>query len=122
MPRIERVNDEFCKILNEIVAYEIKDPRCNTLIEITEVNVSPDLKHATVYCSVMDKEKEAGALEALNNAAGFIKSLVYKKVKIRTVPSFFFKIDTSREYGAKIDRILHEIHKKEEETKGKDEI
>ena len=110
MPRPERVDDEIRKLLNEIVARELKDPRLDTFVCVTAVSTAKDLKTAKAYVSVMDKSKEKGAIAALNNASTFIRGLLFEKVKIRLVPHIVFVADHSVENGDKIDKIIKKLH------------
>ena len=114
MPRMERVDDEIRKVLNEIIAYEMKDPRLDTLINVTGVNTSKDLKSAKVYVSVMDKSKASDALKALNSASAFIRGLLFERLKIRLVPHLSFVLDNSFERGFKIEGIIRQMHERGE--------
>ncbi len=114
MPRIERVDDEICKQLNIIVSRELKDPRLSTLVSITGVETSKDLKTAKAYVSVMDKEKEKGAIAALNSASSFIRGLLFQSLKIRLVPHITYIADHSAENGDKIDRLIKKIHEEDD--------
>lgn len=114
MPRMERVDDEIRKVLNEIIAYEMKDPRLDTLINVTGVTTSKDLKSAKVYVSVMDKSKAADALKALNSASAFIRGLLFDRLKIRLVPHLSFVLDNSFERGFKIEGIIRQMHERGE--------
>ena len=114
MPRMERVDDEIRKVLNEIIAYEMKDPRLDTLINVTGVTTSKDLKSAKVYVSVMDKSKAADALKALNSASAFIRGLLFDRLKIRLVPHLSFVLDNSFERGFKIEGIIKQMHERGE--------
>ena len=55
--KMDRVDDEIRKTLNEIIAYELKDPRLETLINVTAVNTTKDLKSAKVFVSIKAKQK-----------------------------------------------------------------
>ena len=114
MPRMERVDDEIRKVLNEIIAYEMKDPRLDTLINVTGVTTSKDLKSAKVYVRVMDKSKAADALKALNRASAFIRGLLFDRLKIRLVPHLSFVLDNSFERGFKIEGIIKQMHERGE--------
>ena len=114
MPRPERVDDEICKQLNQIVARELKDPRLDTLVSITSVHVSKDLKTAKAYVSVLDKSAEKGAIEALNSATSYIRGLLFERLKIRLVPHITFIADHTLEHGDKIDKIIKKIHDEEQ--------
>ncbi len=111
MPRMERVDDEICKQLNVIIAREMKDPRLDTLVNVTSVEVTKDLKTAKAYVSVLDTAKQKDVLVALNGSAAYIRGLLFDRLKIRLVPHITFFADNSLEYGAKIDRLIKEIHK-----------
>ena len=121
MPKMERVDDEIRKILNDIIAHEMKDPRLDTLINVTEVHTTKDLKTAKVYVSIMDKHKVKGALKSLNSASAYMRGLLFDRLKIRLVPHLTFYIDNSFEHGYKIEGILKKMHeegelKEEKET------
>ena len=110
MGKIERVDDEICKILNEIIAHEMKDPRLDTLINVTSVETSKDLKSAKVYVSIMDKTMAKDALKVLNNASSYIRELLFDRLKIRFVPHMVFKLDESLDHGFHIEQIIKELH------------
>ena len=108
--KMDRVDDEIRKTLNEIIAYELKDPRLETLINVTAVNTTKDLKSAKVFVSIMDKNKAKDALAALKNASGFIRGILFEKLKIRLVPHLTFHLDESLNRGFAIENILKEMH------------
>jgi len=119
MIKLERVDNELKKYLNEIICREIKDPRLeNKFISVTDVNTSKDLKYAKVFVSVMPLEEQKEAIKVLNAAAVFIRSLLFDKIKIRIVPSFTFCLDDSIANGMKIDAIIKKIHREEKEDEG----
>lgn len=113
--KIERVNSEIKKILTEIIAEEIKDPRVSEckMLTIMNVDTSADLSVALVFVSVMDGDSEA-VIEGLNAAKGYLRNALFKRLKVRTVPELKFVLDTSIDYGFKIDRILQQLKKEEE--------
>lgn len=111
MPLMERVDDEILKLLNEIIVKDLKDPRLNTLISVTSVNTSKDLKTAKVYVSVMEENKSNDAIRALNNASAYIRGLLFERLKIRLVPHLTFILDNSFSNGYRIEMLLKEMHK-----------
>lgn len=113
MPRQERVDDEICKKLNEIIARELKDPRLSTWVSVTGVNVSKDLKTAKAYVSVFDKTKEKDVMDALCGASNHIRGMLFDRLKIRLVPHITFIADHSMENGDKIDKIIKKLHENE---------
>ena len=103
-----RINDEVQKELAQIVR-EIKDPRVSgKMICITAAQVTPDLKFAKVYYSVLggDKKEVAAGLKA---ASGFIRRQIAQRLNLRITPEFSFLLDESIEYGAHIASILNTI-------------
>lgn len=94
----------------------IKDPRVDSLLSITDVEVTRDLSYATIYISRYGSEQQRqDALDGMKAAAGFIRSELSRRLKLRTVPELIFKLDDSLEYGAKIETILHQIHEDEQQ-------
>ena len=106
--RKDRIASLISREISEIIEHEIKDPRLG-LVTITTVDVSNDLKTATVYFSSLNDKQEG--LDTLNRAKGYIKSSLASRVRMRYMPSIEFKIDDSYEYGQKIDGLLEEISK-----------
>ena len=92
-----RINSEVQKELSLIIG-ELKDPRVDPMTSVTDVNVTTDLKFATVYISVLgDEERQKETLEGLNSANGFIRR------ELRYV------LDKSMEYGVRMDRLIDEV-------------
>lgn len=86
---------------------ELKDPRLSALATVTEVRMTPDLKQARVYVSVLGTESEQrDALKGLHSAAGFIRHELSERLQIRRAPELFFVLDRSEEYGHRIDELL----------------
>ncbi len=103
-----RINDEVQKVLAQVVR-EIKDPRVSgTMVCITAVEVTPDLKYAKVYYSAIggDKKEVGNGLRA---AHGFIRKRIAQTLNLRITPEFSFYIDESIERGAHIASILNSI-------------
>ncbi len=118
--RIGRIDEEYKKVLSQIIGYELKNPNVTGLISVTKVKVTPDLKYAKVYVSIMNSKNIKETMEGLKKSSGFIRTELAKKVNLRNTPELTFEIDDSIEYGAKIDSILKEIMpEKNEENKDK---
>ncbi len=115
--RPERVAAAIRKEISIMIQGEIKDPRVG-FTTITNVEITPDLRYAKVYYTVLgsDKEKKATGV-ALKNAKGFIRSAVGDRLKLRFTPEIIFKQDTSAEYADKIDRLFDKIHREDGERK-----
>lgn len=115
--RIGRIDEEYRKELSQIIGYELKNPNVTGMISVTKVKVTPDLKYAKVYVSILNSKNIKETMEGLKKSSGFIRSELAKRINLRNTPELIFEIDDSMEYGAKIDSILREIlPSKDEET------
>lgn len=112
--KLERIDDEIMKELNNIICLEMKDPRLSTMVSVVGVNTAKDLKTADVFVSIMDDAKAKEIMAVLNNASGYIRGLLFERLKIRLVPHLLFKRDTSIAHSFKIDSIIKELHKNDE--------
>lgn len=108
--RSQRVSDLLREEIAEIIMRRLKDPRLG-FVTVTGVDITDDLKIARVFISVLKEEEKETTLDILNSAKSFIRSEVAKRVRMKTIPTFEFRIDESVEYGARIDRLLKEIKK-----------
>ncbi len=107
--RHERVGEEIRHELGILVAGELRDPRIAALITVTEVRVTPDMKHARVFVSVTGTEQEqASTLKGLKAAAGFIRHELTERIQLRRAPEIHFVLDYSEEYGQRIDALLRQ--------------
>lgn len=107
--RQDKVKSQIEKEVSSIINNEIKDPRMG-FVTITGVEISPDLRYAKIFFSVLGKAKEhARTKQALDSASGFIRKLVAQRIQLRFAPELVFKEDRSGEYSAKIEEILNEI-------------
>ena len=103
-----RRNDEMQKEL-AMALREVKDPRVsNAFISVTAVDVTPDLKFAKVYYSVMTGDKKEVA-KGLKSSAGFIRRMLAQRMQLRMTPELTFYEDHSIEHGAKISKLLGSI-------------
>ena len=107
--RADRIADLILKELAEVLLRKVKDPRL-TGITLTNVEVSPDLRHAKVYYSLLgDDEKRNKATVGLESARGFVKRELGKRLQLRRIPDISFYFDASLEHGSHIDRLLAEL-------------
>ncbi|GAQ94677.1 ribosome-binding factor A [Thermodesulfovibrio aggregans] len=94
----------------QIILHKIKDPRLG-FITVTDVELSDDLRQAKVFISVLKSEEREFTLQILNEAKGFIRSEIAKRLRIKIIPTFEFVFDESIERGFRIDQLLKEIKK-----------
>ena len=111
--RLGRVNEELKKELSQIINYELKNPDVTGMVSVTKVKVTPDLKYAKVYVSVLNSKNLKKTLQGLKDSSGFMRSRIAKTVNLRITPELVFEYDDSIVYGEKIDAILKEIKEKE---------
>ena len=112
--KIERLNHAFQEEISVILMKEIKDEDIK-FVTITRVDTSSDLSYAKVYYTVLDDSKRDSTAEALEGAASFIRTKLAERVEVRHTPELKFIYDTSIDYGNHIDKIIDNIHKKDEE-------
>ncbi len=111
--RLNRINEELKKEISQIISFELKNPDATGLISVTKVKITPDLKYAKVYVSLLNSKNEEKTIEALKNSSGYIRSLIAKRINLRITPELVFEKDDSMEYGMKIDSILKDLKKGE---------
>lgn len=109
--RQRRIDEEFKKELSNIINYDLKEPSVTGMVSVTRVKVTPDLKYAKVWVSILRAKSTEGTLKGLEKSSGFIRSELARRINLRNTPELSFVIDDSLEYGAKIDRILKDIIK-----------
>jgi ribosome-binding factor A len=109
--RTERVNELLRAELSELIQREVKDPRVGRgLLSLTEVQVSPDLRHATVYVSHLGTDEERrDALLGLQHSAHFLHRELMHRLSMRNVPEFVFKFDPSIERGARLASLINQV-------------
>jgi ribosome-binding factor A len=107
--RTQRLALQIQQEISMMLFRSVKDRRIG-LVTITGAELSPDLRHAKVFFSAMGTEKEKHeSTEALNHAAGWIRRELGQRIRMKFLPEIVFRVDTSQEYGERIDRLLDEI-------------
>lgn len=109
--RFERINEELKKEISNIINYELNNPNVTGLISVTKAKITPDLKYAKVYVSILNSKNIKETLAGLKKSSGYIRSEIAKRINLRITPELIFELDDSIEYGAKIDSILKDIIK-----------
>jgi ribosome-binding factor A len=112
---IERVNTLIRREVSELIQHQLRDPRLNEFISITEVATSPDMKIAKIYVSSMSgQQEEQKILNALKSAAGFLRTALASKTRLRYTPELHFVWDNSIEHGDRILRLIDEVSQKDD--------
>jgi ribosome-binding factor A len=107
--RLERVNQLIKEEISTLLQRELKDPRLG-FVTVTEVDVTPDLKHAKVYVSVLGTEAQwASSLAALESAKGFVWAWLRRHLDLRVTPELSFRPDRSMEHAAHIQSLLADL-------------
>ena len=110
--RIGRINDEIQKELASLLR-TVKDPRVSeTMLTITHVDTTSDLRYARVYVSALNCPDEKGLMKGLKSAAGFLRRELGAALRLRYTPELQFTADDSIEHGAHILELLRDVERK----------
>ena len=113
--RHERINEDAKRAISEIVR-ELKDPRIPVMCTVTAVQITPDLKFAKVYVSILDsQEVQQKAIKALTSAAGYVRRELARKTDLRNTPQINFVLDNSIEHGTHIAKLINQVCKDSDE-------
>lgn len=115
--RIGRINEEIQKELSSVIR-NLKDPRVqDTMISVTRVEATPDLRWAKVYVSFLQEEKAKDALKGLKSASGYLRRELGQRLQLRYTPELQWEQDDSIVYGAKMLKLINSLEvSKDEET------
>ncbi len=105
---MRRVNEALREVLSESVA-ELKDPRIG-FVTVTGVEASPDLRHATVYVSVLGSErKRAATLRGLESSHGVLQTRIARELRLKRTPQLTFEYDPTVERGVRLSKLIDEL-------------
>ena len=107
---MDKIEEELKREISNIINYELNNSNITGMISVTKVKVTPDLRYARIYVSMINSNKKK-TLEALKKSSGYIRTQIAHKVNLRVTPELVFELDDSMEYGAKIDSILNDLAK-----------
>ena len=107
--RLGRIDEELKKEISNIITYDLKNPNITGMISVTRAKITPDLKYAQVYVSILNSRNIKGTFDALKKSSGFVRTEIAKRINLRITPEIIFVLDDSIEYGQRIDKILKEI-------------
>jgi ribosome-binding factor A len=114
--RRQQVGDLVRDEVSQILTYEMKDPRLG-MVSITRVEMSPDLRYATLFASVYGEDEEQHeTLQALSGASGYIRRLLAPRIRIRHIPVLTFRLDQSLAHADQIARTLNQIREEDSAT------
>jgi ribosome-binding factor A len=103
--RPQRLGDLIQREVSDLIRLELRDPRVG-MITITSVDVSPDLSHARLFFTLLEKDKLEDTLHGLKRSAGFLRSQLARRLKMYTTPELRFAYDESVERGDRLSRLI----------------
>jgi len=107
--RTDKFRTLIKKEVSRIIREDVSDPRIG-FISITDVDISPDLRNAKVFVSILgESEQKTKAMDGLTSATGFIKGRLGEIIKGRVVPDLQFILDNSLERGSKVLSLISKI-------------
>ena len=106
--RPRKVADLIQRELAELLRHEVRDPRVG-LVTLTSVDVAPDLSHAKVFFTILDKDRRGDTTKALQRAAGFLRSQLSHRMTMYTTPELRFVYDESVERGDRLSRLIDSV-------------
>ena len=114
--RIGRINEEIQKELASLLR-NLKDPRVqDTMISITHVETTPDLRYAKVYVSFLQEERAKDALKGLSSAGGYLRRELGRALNLRYTPELTWALDDSITYGAKMLKLINSLEVNKDES------
>ena len=120
-----RVNREVQREMSQIIREDLKDPRIHPMTSVMAVEVTPDLKFAKIFISVLgDDAAKEKTMEGLKKSASYARHQLAKRMNLRNTPELTFVLDTSIEYGVKMSQRIDELNavsRQEEEHGGNGE-
>ena len=113
--RINRINEEIQKELSALLR-TVKDPRVqDTMISITRVETTPDLRYTKVYVSYLQEERVKDAMAGLKSAAGYLRRQLGHNLQLRYSPEIVWSEDDSITYGARMLKLINSLEVKHDE-------
>jgi ribosome-binding factor A len=111
--RPQKLGDQIQREVSELLARELRDPRV-AMVTITSVDVSPDLSHAKVFFTLLEKDRLEDTLAGLKRSAGFLRSQLARRIKLYTTPELRFVYDESVERGDHLSRLIDSVKPKDD--------
>lgn len=105
-PRARRVAEQIQRELSHLITAELKDPRLK-LVTVTEVEVTRDLAHAKVFVSVLGSDDASNAVAGLKHAAGHLRRLLARDMRMRSVPELHFHEDRVLIEGSRLSALIN---------------
>lgn len=115
---MSRRTERLSKLIKQEISYllerKVDDPRLNNLISVTEVSVSPGLRYAKVFVSILgNEENKTDMLTGFNAASGFLRKKLASRLKLKSTPQISFHCDDSIERGARVFELFNRVNSTE---------
>jgi ribosome-binding factor A len=108
--RTERLNKVIKQEISSLLEREVNDPRLSNLISVTQVSLSPDLKYAKIFVSILGNEtNKTETLAGFNAASGFLRKELASHLRLRYAPQLSFYYDDSIERGARLLKLIAQV-------------
>jgi ribosome-binding factor A len=115
--RTERISSIIQQEISDLLREQVNDPRLTSLISITKVSTSPDLRHTKVFISALgDSVNKNEILKGFAAASGFLRRQLANRINLRHMPELSFHFDDSIERGAEILRLIEQVASKDAEN------
>ena len=125
--RTDRIGDQIQRDLAELIRMELKDPRVG-MVTINQVSVAKDLGFADVYVTLLtiddvnaESDEVRETIKTLNGAAGFLRTELGKRIKLRAIPQLRFHFDSSVGEGRRLDSLIRQARAKDGDQPSNDE-
>lgn len=107
--RMRRVDEAVREVLGDAVSRDLKDPRIG-FVTVTDVRTSPDLRHATVYVSVLGTpDDQQATLDGLASGHGILQSRIARELRMKRTPTLQFALDHTAERAAHLEALIDEV-------------
>lgn len=117
--RTDRIGDQMQRDLAELIRTSVKDPRIG-MVTVNEVSVAKDLGYADVYITLLtmdelssDSDEVKQTVKLLNGAAGFLRTELARRIKLRTIPQLRFHFDATVGEGRRLDGLIRQARAKD---------
>ncbi len=108
--RTERVSEALREELSELISYEMSDPRVSSAV-VTQVIVSPDMRHAQIQLGFPNKDEAAEGVKALEGARDYLRRKVAQRLELFRVPELHFAADISSQLGERMEHLLKRVRR-----------
>jgi len=107
--RLYKIDEEIVKALSCIFREEIKDPRIDGMITISEAKITRDFSHCNIYISIYNSQNRNECFKTINDSANFIRKKLAEKIDLRVMPELHFHLDETLDYVDKMNDLFKKI-------------